>query len=81
MSLKSTLQERIRIAGYLSFQEVENLAKELGRKVSNAERRLRPSESPMIIEVKNSKGFIQGYRHKTPALPPAYKVEKKHSLF
>lgn len=41
---------------------IEGICRELGRKISNAERRLRKSESPNIEAVKNNKGFIVGYR-------------------
>jgi len=59
----------------MSIDEVEVYCKANKYKLSNAERRLRPSESPMIAAVEE-KGYIVGYRTKRPVitLPPAFKV-------
>lgn len=63
MSLKKTLVETIKnYNGVCPNYVIEGVCKRLGRKISNAERRLRKSESPNIQSVKNSKGFIIGYK-------------------
>ena len=55
-SLKSELHRVIREAHFISTADLERIVKNLGYKLSNAERRLRPSESPTIREIKNEKG-------------------------
>lgn len=62
MSLKSLLNDEIQRRGYLSLNEVHAIATREGKKVSNAERRLRASESPDVKSVTNEKGFIIGYK-------------------
>ena len=62
-SLKNELQRIIRERGYLSTNQVEAYCKEHGYKMSNAERRLRVSDSPMI-EAVTKNGAIIGYRPK-----------------
>ena len=81
ISLKTELHRVIREAHYISTSDLERIVKNLRYKLSNAERRLRPSESPMIREVKNEKGHITGYEW-IGELPivnyrPEYLVEKK----
>lgn len=61
-SLKQTLTDAIRQNNYLSINEIYRLADEYGCKRSNAERRLRPSESPNIKAVSNKRGATIGYR-------------------
>ena len=61
MSLKSKLNEAIKQKGYMSFDEVKRYTEELGYKLSNAERRLRRSESPNLERVMK-KGAIVGYK-------------------
>ena len=65
MSLKKSLHDRIRLyEGKLyPYDEVERICRVLGYKISNAERRLRPSESPDIQTVYSEKGFIIGYKY------------------
>lgn len=62
MSLKSLLHSEIQRRGYLSLSEVHAIAAREGHKLSNAERRLRASESPDVKAVTNEKGFIVGYK-------------------
>lgn len=64
-SLKTILYEAIKAKypDYLPLSEVERICKEHNRKISNGERRLRKSESPTVIGVKNSKGAIIGYKY------------------
>lgn len=62
-SLKDELNKAIKNAGYLTVDQINDLTEELGYKRSNAERRLRKSESPFIEAVKNSKHYIIGYRY------------------
>lgn len=70
MSLRSTLNEIIRQQGYLSYGEVARIAAEEGYKLSNAERRLRRSESPYVkpIEGVSKRGtkYIVGYEYDPP---------------
>ena len=61
MSLKSKLNEAIKLRGYMSFDEVKRYTEELGYKLSNAERRLRRSESPNLDRVMKD-GAIVGYK-------------------
>ena len=64
-SLKSTLQNHIKskYPNIVPYNEVIEIARSLGRKESNAERRLRESESSMIETIYNN-GHITGYRYK-----------------
>lgn len=66
MSLKSDLQRIIWERGYISIDQVEAYCKEHRYKLSNAERRLRESESP-IIEAVRERGYIIGYKPKRNA--------------
>lgn len=61
--LKQTLHDEIKRRGYLSSYDVEKICHELHYKLSNAERRLRESESPEIERVMKD-GVIVGYRMK-----------------
>ena len=63
-SLKKELQGIIKSfkGDICPYSLIENACRRLGRKSSNAERRLRPSESPDVQSVKNKKGFIVGYK-------------------
>jgi hypothetical protein len=63
MSLKQHLNDLIqsRNGGTVTLQEIEDLCKSEKYKLSNAERRLRPSESPGIERVMQN-GAIVGYR-------------------
>lgn len=63
MSLKSELQKLIRERGYMSIDDIEAYCKRNNYKLSNAERRLRSSESPMIEAVRKD-NYIIGYRPK-----------------
>ena len=63
MSLKSKLNEAIRINGTMTYNELKNMTEELGYKVDNMTRRLRPSESPDIESVKKN-GAIVAYKYK-----------------
>jgi hypothetical protein len=69
MPLKTKLNEYIRIYGQVSYNELKDKVENgyFGRKyrVSNMERRLRPSESPDIEEVRQN-GYIIAYKHKHP---------------
>ena len=61
-SLKKSLHALISTKDFTSYGEVVNLALELGHRISNAERRLRPSESPNIQTILSKKGYILGYK-------------------
>jgi len=75
MSLKSLLHSEIQRRGYLSLSEVHAIAAREGHKLSNAERRLRASESPSVKAVTNEKGYIIGYKWVGIELPPVYSEE------
>ena len=60
--LKQILNDKIQDEGYLSVDDVNEICDLNGRKRSNGERRLRPSESPLIVAVRGSRGVIQGYK-------------------
>ena len=62
-SLKSALTEMIWSRGYVSMAQVEEYCKAHRYRLSNAERRLRESESP-TIEAVREKGYIIGYKPK-----------------
>ena len=66
MSLKKTLNNLIkdRYPDIVKVDEIEYTTKEMGYKISNAERRLRKSESPNIEALKNGKGNIYAYKYK-----------------
>jgi len=61
-SLKNYLMNELMKRGFLSLNEVHDIAKRLEKKESNAERRLRPSESPWAKPVLNEKNYIIGYK-------------------
>ena len=61
MSLRKLLNDSIRQNGYLSINDIYKLTEDYGCKRSNAERRLRRSESPNITPVMK-KGYIVGYK-------------------
>jgi len=59
----------------MSCEELEQICKENHYKISNAERRLRRSESPFVRPVFNEGGkFIVGYKYCPP--PKEIKQEK-----
>ncbi len=63
MSLKSQLNQIIRERGSISIQEIEDFCHKAGYKLSNAERRLRKSESPDVEPLWNKKHTaIIGYQ-------------------
>jgi hypothetical protein len=62
MGLRVVLNELIKSKGYVSLKEIEELTDKLGYKRSNAERRLRKSESPSV-EAVMSNGAIVGYKY------------------
>ena len=64
-SLIKTLHLHIRAKhpGILGYHEAIAIARSLGRKESNAERGLRPSESPEIETIYNERVII-GYRYR-----------------
>lgn len=66
MSLKARLNNLIRErnGGMVTLQEIEYVCREEKKKTSNAERRLRASESPNVERVFKN-GAIIGYRWKT----------------
>lgn len=72
-SLRETLTTYIREHGYASYGEIVQLTLEYGAKLSNAERRLRHSESPNIRAVmgvsKRKTSFIKGYEWKEEKIP------------
>lgn len=61
-SLKQILRQTIKEKGYLPINEVYQIANDLNRKQSNAERRLRHSESPEIEAVRDKYQRVIGYR-------------------
>lgn len=69
-SLKTELQNLIKsyYPSYCPVEVVEAKTKELGRKISNAERRLRKSESSNIFAVKK-RNYIIGYQWVEPIMP------------
>jgi hypothetical protein len=82
MSLKKILNERIIKEGYLSIQEIYQICDDLHYKASNAERRLRPSESPGVEAVYDDKGkYIKGYKVADRQLCEIPKVKVQEVLF
>lgn len=84
-TLQSILNREIEIRGYISTDELESILKNIINphtgehyKLSNAERRLRPSDSPNVEAVKNDKGFIKGYKWKKPKKEDIW--SKKHFI-
>ena len=69
MGLKQSLWNEIIRRGFLSLDDVHNIARSMKKKESNAERRLRPSESPMIETVYNERDMVIGYRPKQEPEP------------
>jgi len=70
MSLKNLLFSAIKDAypNMLTIAQFNEICDTNKYKRSNGERRMRPSESPGIREIKNSKKFIIGYIYINPAL-------------
>lgn len=82
-SLKTLLTELIWSRGYLSTRELEAFCRENNYKISNAERRLRQSESPTIEAVRMNRVVISYKPKRTITnLPPAFKakVEQRQQL-
>ena len=80
MSLKKILFEAIKNSpDYLTLDQANAICDFNGYKRSNMERRLRPSESPAIIEVKNDRGCIIGYKYiePKPHIPPKNKEQER----
>ena len=63
-SLKKYLQTEIMREGYITLDRAYGIAASFGHKQKTVERRLNPSESPMIETCYNEKNHIIGYRHK-----------------
>jgi hypothetical protein len=55
MSLIKELNDEIKKRGFISVSDFNKLVDSLGYKRSNAERRVRKSDSPMIEPVKNKR--------------------------
>ena len=70
MSLRKILNNKIRevYPEILSSWEVNRIANAMNKKISNAERRLRPSESPRIETIYGGvkKKVVVGYRYRLP---------------
>jgi hypothetical protein len=70
ISLRDILNNEIKRTGYLSIDRMEAICKENHYKISNGERRLRPSDSPDVEginkfgQVAESSEPIVGYRMK-----------------
>jgi len=84
-SLKGKLFEAIK-GGYpnmFSQERVEDLAREAGYKVSNAERRLRElceeddAGYAPVRATRNEKGFIMGYVYQEPPKPVVIRIPPK----
>ena len=82
MSLKSTLNELIKQQGSMTIKEIYAFCDKAQYKYSNAERRLRRSESPNIQPVYNDKRTaIVGYKYSvTPNLPSTALKQTEPSL-
>ena len=53
----------------LTCDQLEVICKRKGRKLSNGERRLRPSDSPEVDTIRNEKKYIIGYCWKVNNYP------------
>lgn len=72
LGLKSKLNIYIQDKKYATLDEVYAFAQSLGYKQKTAERELNESRSPDIETIKNSKGQIQGYKHRISSkMPPS----------
>ena len=79
-SLKQILMEELVDKKYISIERAHQIAKSNGHSESNAERRLRHSESPSVEALRNTKGYITGYRLvDTP--PPPIEAKTQDTLF
>lgn len=83
MSLKAALHSLIksRNGEIVPYEEAENLARRLGRRVSNLERRARElmelrdkDKNPIIAAVRSKKNFIIGYRWCKVSYPSQMKL-------
>ena len=63
-SLKQYLLNEIMREGYITLEKAYGIAASLNHKQKTVERRLNPSESPMIETCYNEKGHIIGYKVK-----------------
>lgn len=70
-SLRQQLNNEIKRKGYLSYEEMVKICLEEGYRISNAERRLRKSESPEIEAVmgvsKRGTSYVKGWKQLNPA--------------
>ena len=86
MSLQVILNNLIQNKGYVPYEEVVRVTLEEGYKVSNAERRLRRSESPKVKPImktsKRGTRYIGAYEWEEPKLAsiPIPKVENAKLL-
>ena len=63
MSLKNKLYGELQLKGYITLDEVHAIAHREGKKESNAERTLRPSNSGTKVEtVYDDKKQVKGYK-------------------
>ena len=60
--LRKILNDKIKRNGYISINNVHQLAKDCNHKESCAERELRPSRSPNVEALRNEKGHNIGYK-------------------
>ena len=81
--LRILLNEEIERRGFMTINEVHDFAKDLNHKESNAERRLRPSESPNIETIRDKKGNNIGYKYIPLEEIPLFKgtTEQLDTLF
>lgn len=68
MSLKQELSDWIKKDGYVSLSDIHEYAENRGYRQSNAERCLRKGRPLDIQPVKNSKGYITGYKYESEIL-------------
>ena len=63
MGLKKILERQIKFYNgeMMPYEEVKKKCEDLGFRVSNGERRLRPSEAKNIKTIYHKKGYVLGY--------------------
>ena len=76
-SLKSQIYSELKERGYLTLDQVHAIAHREGKKESNAERTLRPSNSGTCVEtIYDLKKQVKGYKWTEALSPDVYTQEE-----
>lgn len=82
IGLRKLIYEELKNRRFMTFNEAEQFAKDNGYRVSNLERRLRPSESEQVIAIKSQTPpyAIMAYRYMGNE-EPTIEFQRQNNLF